>query len=750
MNGFLSSRLPDTWAKHLLRWLCLSALLFSTSSGADTPAQSTVSGKRPVVGLVLSGGGARGLAHVGVLKALEEMRIPVDVVVGTSAGSAVGALYAMGLQVSEIEDRFHTMDWERGFEDQGDRSALAMRRKQEVSRHSVDATLGLNEQGIVLKSALVQGQQLELILNEMTAEAAQISDFDQFPRRYRAVAADLASGDAVVLDSGSVSRAIRASMSIPGVFPPVPWQGRLLVDGGVANNLPISVARALGAEVIIAVDISEPLTAQDKLTDILAIAGQMTNFLTRRNVEQQLKLLKPQDVLILPDLGTVTSADFFRSDEIVEMGATATRKQAATLRNLALNERQFRRYRRNLRSVASTVWRPDDVRILNTSQLPDHLIRQRIRQKTGSVLNRKKLETDLNEIYGMGYFESVNYSLSEENGKNILWIRCVEKSWGPNHLLFDFAYEEDFDLDRRIRLGGSLSLTGLNALGAESTTTLSIGSEPELRTEFYQPLERAKGVYTLAQAGIQKRLFNYFDQETLLTEAEILDISLRLSVGKEFRNWGDLRAGVAYSDTDVSGRVGVNAGEKLAIQHVGVYSEFRFDTLNHRALPTAGSFLSARFEQDLTQLGADQPLTWTRLRGVHVIGHEDWALHLAARGQKVFDGTAFLDTSFNLGGEGNLSAYPRDWLAGQESLLGSVGLYRQIRGGWRTYFVGAVMEAGRVWQPYSPTTERDWLPSFSLTAGTDTLLGPVKITLSQGQSGEGAVYLSIGKVWPEQ
>ena len=730
--------------------LCLFLATFLSCAQSPPPSpEEGIKRERPVIGLVLSGGGARGLAHVGVIKVLEEMHIPVDVVVGTSAGSAVGALYAMGLQVSDIEDRFHTMDWERGFQDQSDRSVLSMRRKQESIMHSVDASLGFNAQGVVLKSALIQGQQLELILNEITAEAAQISHFDQFPRRYRAVAADLATGEEVVIDQGSLPRAIRASMSIPGVFPPIERDGRLLVDGGVANNLPVSVARALGADIIIAVDISEPLTPQGKLKDILSIAGQMTNFLTRRNVEQQLALLGPKDVLILPDLGAVTSADFFLSDEIVEMGATATRRKAVALQTLALSESKWRQYRETLPEVAFTEHPIHRIRIRNSGSLPNYLIRERIRQKTGQPLDREMLETDLNEIYGMGYFESVNYTLTQEQDKQVLVIQCAEKSWGPNYLLFDFAYEEDFDLDRRINLGGSINFTGLNDLGAESTTTLSIGSEPEFRTEFYQPLQRAKGVYLQANAGIQKRLFNYFEAGSLLTEAEIVDFSGSLAIGREFRNWADWRTGVHYSDTDVSGRVGVNAGEKVATQHAGFYTEFRFDTLNDRTLPTEGSFFRSRFEQDIPGMGADHPLTWLRAQAWHAMSWDPWTLHLGGKGQANLAGTVFLDRALTLGGEGNLSAYPRDWLAGQESVLGAVGLYRQFQGGWRNYFVGGLFEVGRAWQSFWALNDSEWKPSFSVIGGTDTLLGPLRLTLSVGESAETAINLSIGKQWSD-
>jgi NTE family protein len=292
----------NRWAR-IAPWL-LTAALFLLAPLA--PAE-----ERPRVGLVLSGGGAKGMAHVGVLRVLEEMRTPVDLVVGTSAGSAVGALYASGMPVSDIEQRFIEMDWLSSFRDDPGRVYKPVRRKQDDWRFPVVPGIGVRADGLHLGGGLIAGQNLGFILNELTRNAALVEDFDRLPIPFRAVATDLETGEPVVIGDGNLSEAIRASMSIPGVYAPVEREGRLLVDGGVANNLPVSVARELGADVIIAVDITDSLMEADELDGAFSVVGQLTTIMTRRNTDQQLDLLSDGDVLIRPDLEGYTSADFY-------------------------------------------------------------------------------------------------------------------------------------------------------------------------------------------------------------------------------------------------------------------------------------------------------------------------------------------------------------------------------------------------------------------------------------------------------
>ena len=282
--------------------LLLFILITPPGRGGTALAQDT-SGERPRIGLALSGGGARGAAHIGILKVLEREHIPVDYIAGTSMGAIVGGMYASGMSPEEIETQLTAVDWDDVFDDNIDRADRSFRRKDDDRLWMIPHKPGFNDGKIKLPPGLVQGQKISNLLTALTLHVADIDDFDDLGIPFRAVAADIRTGEKVVLDSGSLATAIRASMSIPAILSPVAWGDMMLVDGGIASNLPIETVRAMGADIIIAVDISTPLQGEDVAQSILSIAEQMSGFLTRRNVEAELRTLGERDILLVPELG---------------------------------------------------------------------------------------------------------------------------------------------------------------------------------------------------------------------------------------------------------------------------------------------------------------------------------------------------------------------------------------------------------------------------------------------------------------
>ena len=274
-------------------------------------ALATESG-RPRIGLALGGGGARGIAHIGVLKRLEEMRVPVDCIAGTSMGSIIGGLYASGMSLDQMSATLQDIDWPQIFTDGPPRADLPFRVKEE-QRVLLNAEVGLKQGKVQLPKGLLEGQNLLLLLEELSLPAASVHDFDKLRIPYRAVAADLATGEAVVLGSGELAKAMRASMSIPSALVPVELNGKILVDGGVANNVPVNVARELcRPDVIIAVNVGAPLAPADQLTSVLSVTEQLTNFLTVGNTNQQLRTLGRKDVLIVPEPVSYTHLDVYK------------------------------------------------------------------------------------------------------------------------------------------------------------------------------------------------------------------------------------------------------------------------------------------------------------------------------------------------------------------------------------------------------------------------------------------------------
>src|SRR5437762_10327640 len=272
------------------------------------------------------------------------MRVPVDAIAGTSMGAAVGGLYASGLSAREIEKTMTSINWQDAFRDRPSREDLTLRRKQEDQNFLVKFPLGVRGGHVLLPKGLIQGQKLTETLRRLTLPVARIGDFDELPTPFRAVATDLESGETIVMRSGDLTSAMRASLSAPGVFAPVERAGRLLVDGGITDNVPVDIARAMGVDVVIAVDVGFPLLPRQQLTSAPVISSQMLAILIRRNAQAQLATLTPQDILIQPALGNASSFDFGIVARVIDAGEAAARGKAGQLAALSVNEQDMQRY----------------------------------------------------------------------------------------------------------------------------------------------------------------------------------------------------------------------------------------------------------------------------------------------------------------------------------------------------------------------------------------------------------------------
>ena len=403
----VSLRLPSAiaWGSSNRRALTSSvfafALLVVALAPAVNAADDSAAPARPRIGLVLGGGGARGAAHVGVLKVLEELRIPVDYVVGTSMGSIVGGLYASGMNSQQIEQILQAMDWNDVFEDYPSREQRSFHRKQDDRTYAFKVKPGFNHGKIQIPLAYIRGQKLDLVLSRLSLSAFEVKDFDHLPIPYRAVATDIETGKEVVLATGSLAQAIRASMAVPAAFDPVEINGRLLVDGGLANNVPVSVARDMGADVLIVVDVGSGLYSRDQITNALDVTGQLANFLFTLNTEQQLKTLGTRDVLIRPPLGDIGGGSFERAAEAIPIGERAARESTEALRRYSLSPEEYARYLASHNVPQANAPVIDFVRVDNHSRLGDAVIAERISAEPGQRLDLDRLEKDIGRVYGL-------------------------------------------------------------------------------------------------------------------------------------------------------------------------------------------------------------------------------------------------------------------------------------------------------------------------------------------------------------
>jgi NTE family protein len=392
-----------------LAWALLAGSAWPASSWA--PADSPV---RPRICLVLSGGGARGMAHIGVLKVLEDLQIPIDCIAGTSMGAIVGGLYASGMTAKQIDTTMRSLDWQEAFRDAPPRRDLAFRRKQDDRNFLVRLPLGLKHGKLLLPKGLIQGQKLQETLRQLTLPFSNTTNFDLLPTPFRAVATDLETGNAVLMEKGDLAIAMRASMSAPGVFAPVELDGRLLVDGGLAENLPINVARAMHADVLIVSDVSFPLQGRTALDSALSISNQMLAILVRKDSDRQRATLGPQDILIEPNLGSATATDFSVPTNVIAGGAAAARDAVAKLSAYSVGDSAYREYLAHRAAREPGLPAIQFVRVDEDSKRYEETIMAEMQPLVGKPLDLNEVGRRITELYGLGNFETLDYTLVEQ------------------------------------------------------------------------------------------------------------------------------------------------------------------------------------------------------------------------------------------------------------------------------------------------------------------------------------------------
>ena len=456
----------------------------------------------PRIGLALSGGGARGVAHIGVLKVLEELRVPISCVTGTSMGAIVGATFAAGRPPAEMEKIVLEADWNEIFRDKPPRDEIAVRRKIDDYKTLFAPEFGVKDGGLALPKGVVVGISIESFFRSMSTPAFGITDFRKLPIPFWAMATDIETGQEVVLDRGSLPQAMRASMSVPGAMAPVEIDGRLLVDGGIANNLPIDQARKLCADVIIAVNISTPPLKRSEITSAVSVVGQLINFLGIESVDKQLKSLGDEDVLIAPDLGDISAAKFDRSKDAIRIGEEATRAVADKLRRYSLPPEQYAALRNTQIAEAKALGTVDEIRVEGLEKTNPAVVLNLVESKPGEPLSEEKIGGDLRRIFGTRDFESISYRIiGGDTGPRAMIIQPTEKAWGADYLRFGVALASDFQGDNAFNALVQYRKTWLNHLGGEWTTEAQIGQNTHVWTEFYQPLNEA-GQWFIAPSAL--------------------------------------------------------------------------------------------------------------------------------------------------------------------------------------------------------------------------------------------------------
>jgi NTE family protein len=748
-----AQRCRAQWPGLVALLLCLGPPGLAQPAPSAVPPADAAPAPRPRIGLVLSGGGARGMAHIGVLRRLEELRVPIDAIAGTSMGAVIGGLYASGLDAREIEAVMTSVNWQDAVRDRPPRQELTFRRKTEDQNFLVKFPLGLRGGDFKLPKGLIQGQKLTQLLRRLTLPVIDAPNFDVLPTPFRAVATDLETGDAIVLDRGDLTQAMRASLSAPGVFAPVERDGRLLVDGGIAENLPIDVARSMGVDVLIVVDVGFPLLARERLDSVPTISNQMLAIFIRRNAERQRRSLGERDVVIDPALGEASSFDFGQVQRAIDLGRAAAEQQTARLATLALDPASYDTWvaaRATPRELPPTV---DYLRVAAGSERYAATLQARFGDLVGSPLDAALVADRVTRLYGQGNLELLDYRLEEDGARHGLVLDARRNSWGPNYVRFGLNLQDDFDGNSSYNAAARFVLAELTERGAEWVWDLQVGESPRVATELFVPLDDQSRWFVMPLARVELRNVPLLEDGQRIAEYRVRSFEFGVDAGRELGDFGEIRVGLRRESVSSRVRLGDPLLPVDDFNQRQYFARFSYDRLDDVNFPRYGQSFSLEWRGERPELGSS---------GEAEVLSADWlvagsrgrntAVFWASAGSNIGDPAGNVSSLFPLGGFLNLSGLTPDSITGEHFAIARTLLYRQIGRGGEGFlnvpaYLGLSLELGNVWQRRSDISAGSAQRHGSLFLGLDTLFGPVYLGTGFSDDGETGFYLFLGRTF---
>ncbi|GMV46660.1 MAG: patatin [Pseudomonadota bacterium] len=717
--------------------LVCAALLSAAPAGAA---------ERPRIGLVLGGGGARGAAHIGVLELLEELRVPVDCVAGTSMGALVAGAWAAGLDPARMRQALAQADWADMFNDDPVYNEFAFRNKRLSQRFLLGPEAGIKAGGAETPPGVVSGQKIKLFFNRLVHADAGEPMLERLPLPVSIIATDIGNGERVVLRDGSLTQAMRASMSVPGLLAPLEYRGRKLVDGGLVDNLPIGEVHArCAADVVIAVNVGSPLLRSDQVSGLLGISAQVIALLTEQNVQASLAGLRLEDIYVQPDLGGIGAGDFERSAEAAARGRAAAEALRGRLATLGVDAAAYARWRAGIAVHRRDVPRIDEVQIAGLERVGDAAVRRHVRQRAGAPLERAVLEEDVLRIYGDGWYERVDYEVLGARGRTVLRVLPVEKSWGPDYLRLGVHLESSLSRGSSYLLRLGYQKTWINPLGGELLVSGDLGSRSGVGVEWFQPLEPAQRLFFQARGAAHRVRSDWFYGDRRIAEYSTAQASVEADAGLAFARLGQLRLGWRERRTANALETGVDlyALEAAPTRSGGWLLAADFDRFDRLYFPRSGWSAQAEWyhaaRRGYTRAALDLRSAWPL---------EQWVMGGRASWVGSPAGVLPVNDAGKLGGFLNLTAYTSGQLVGDdvayaqlraERIVGRLPL--GLRGDMR---LGVALEAGKVGMPYARQARTGWLPSLALYVGGETPLGPAYLGIGRGLGGALNAYLFVG------
>ncbi len=699
---------------------------------------------RPTVGLVLGGGGARGAAHIGVLEVLEEMRVPVDCLAGTSMGALVAGAFASGLSPKGMREALAQADWTDMFLDNPDYSELSWRNKAISRRFLPGSETGVGADGVQYQTGMVAGQKIKLFFNRLVGADVGEPAIERLPLPLSIIATDIGTGERVVFRDGSLTRAMRASMSVPGLLAPVDHDGRKLVDGGLVDNLPVAEARErCRPDVIIAVNVGSPLLKPEEIGSMITISAQMVNILTEQNVTRSLAKLNPEDIYLKPDLEGITAGDFEKNAEAAERGRRAAEAVRARLAALSVSADEYRRWRQPIEHARRPPPRIDRIEVAGLKTVDPAALTRHLEQETGKPIAIGTLERNLMRAFGDGFYERIDYEVVPADDRPILRVLPVEKPWGPDYLRFGLHLQSTLRRGSTYGLRAGYHRTWLNRLGGEVLVTGEIGTTDALNLDVYQPLEATQTFFVEPQLGYRRRNIDIFENDDRLAQMQFIEGRLGLMAGINVGRLGQVRAGRETLHQRTQTTIGPAALPAESNRYSGWKVMLDLDQKDRLLNATRGWALRSSWfdsrEAGYARLDSELSLSYP-LADFVVTGR---LRHTGSpRGR-----LPYYDAG-SLGGFLNLTGLAREQILADEIRYGGLQAERIIgrlplglRGDMR---LGFALEAGEARGRYTESRREGWIKSGALYVGGETPIGMTYLGLGRSSLGTTNLYLFIG------
>jgi NTE family protein len=728
-------------------------LTLSAQSVLAAPAPRTA--KRPKVGLVLAGGGALGMAHVGVLKVLEANRIPVHIITGTSMGSIVGAGYASGATVSEMEQLLSETDWDALFDETFKRPNVEYRDKSgRLNQIFGGAKIGIKGGDIARFTGVVGGQRVLPLLQRLYYRTPGEVDFDSLPIPYRAVAADIETGQPVVIAHGDLARAARASMAVPGFFTPVEIEGKTVVDGGIANNLPVDIALELGAEKLIVVDLLADLKTKEQLGGVLGISGQIISLLLEQNSRLQRKLMRPGDLLLVPDLKGYSATDFKKASEIFAKGETVALENLEALKAFAVSEEEYSEYQQSRVTSSDKPVVITALRIDSEIEALKPKLERVLAPQVNAPLDTKAIEESIDSIYRHGDLSSLSYSVERSgDGTNTadLVVSAKKATWYDQYAQVGLSLQDNFQGENAYQLAFGGRLNELNSAGAFLDGRFEIGWRPLVEFDFYQPLYQGSSYFVNPIVTYDRYQIPIRLNGQSIAEYQRERVIAGLGFGRKLGDSGEIQTGVRRGSADLSREIGASTLPEYSYEVGNYFGSLVIDSRDTVDFPQAGVSMYLEGTRNTKALGSTDEFTQLTGGATKPINFGANTVLISSDFGTNFE-TIPPERVYVLGGLFDISGYQPGGVTASDFFIGRLGYYRELASLGGAFaklnlFGGGSVEYASLRSDIAVINDNTDIVGASLFVGADTPIVPVYIAAGGNNDDEFSFYLNLGRIF---